>query len=209
VLTGNPSSRHHESQYGEFTLTRAIRPSDDLVVVPRAGFRQTVFRDPKRKFKMPMLCASVSSELLFETFLALLEPLGPVVHVILETSHERTDGSHRDLLREGIDLPVLQSYCCDHEDMLLHDGCCGIAVMNESRTMEVQFDEHKILTVYAKELKPFRRILKRQGLQRDDTLQLLTEAEHTHVSHPEFVGEFEQLCYRLGIGEAVEHVNWE
>jgi hypothetical protein len=209
VLQPKRSPQPLESRYGDFTLTGAIRPSDDLVVVPRAGFRQTMFRDPRRKFKMPMLCASVSSEKLFETFLALLAPLGPVVHVILETSHDRDDGSHRDLLREGIDLPVLQSYCCDHEEMLMNDGCCGIAVLNEARTIEVQFDEHKILTVYAKELKPFRRILREQGLERDDTLQLLTEAEHTHVSHPEFVDEFEQLCYRLGIGEAVEHVNWE
>ena len=208
MVTGK-SSRLQDTRYGNFTLTRAIRPADDLSVVPRAGFRQSMFRDPQRKFKMPMLCAAVSSESLFDTFLTLLEPLGPVVHAILETSHNRTDGSHRDLLREGIDLPVLQSYCCDHEEMLLNDGCTGIAVLNEARTMEVQFDEHKILTVYAKDLKPFRRILRKLGLQRDDTLQLLTEAEHTHVSRPEFADEFEQFCYRLGIGEAVEHVNWE
>jgi hypothetical protein len=168
-----------------------------------------MYRDFKRKFKMPMLCAAVSEEQLFDVFLRLLEPLGSTVHVILETSHDRNDGSHKDLLREGIDLPVLMSYFCDHEEMLLNDGCTGVAVLNEKRTMEVQFDEHKILTVYAKELKPFRRILRRSSVPRDDTLQLLTEAEHVHVSHPRFAEEFEQFCYRLGIGEAVEHVNWE
>jgi len=203
-----PAQSHAES-HGSFQLTKAIRPSPEQVMVPRAGYRVTTFRDAKRRFRMPMLSASVSSVQLFEVFLALLEPLGQVVHVILETSHHRTDGSHRDLLREGIDLAVLQSYCLDHEDMLLNDGCAGIAVMSEARTMEVQFDEHKYLTVYARDLKPFRRILRDFGIERDDTLELITEAEHIHVSHPHYADEFEQLCYRIGIGEAVEQVSWE
>lgn len=197
-----------DNRYSDFTLTAAVRPSSDLEVVPRAGYRLAIFRDAKTRFKMPMLSASVSSESLFDVFLALLKPLGPIVHVILETSHNRSDGSHQDLLREGIDRPVLLSYCQEHEDLLLNDGCAGIAVLNEARTMEVQFDEHKTLTVYARDLKPFRRILRRFGIERDDTLRLLSEAEHIHVSHPRFEAEFEQLCYHLGVGAEVEPVNW-
>ena len=54
-----------------------------------------------------------------------------------------------------MDLPVLKSHCCDYEDLLLHDGCTGLAVMSTEGPMEVQFDEHKLLVVYASNLKPF------------------------------------------------------
>ena len=43
--------------------------------------------------------------------------------------------------------------------------------------MEVQFDEHKLLFVYAHDLEPFEEILIDAGLKRDDTLKFISEAE--------------------------------
>src|SRR6266480_256261 len=130
-----------KDQYGDFRLTDAIRPSLDLQVVPREGFRMEVYRDELVGLRVPVLAAAVSREQLFEVFLDLLEPLGEVVDVVLETSHDSDGSNHRDLYREHIDLPVLKSYFCDYEELLLNDGCTGVAVISTRGPMEVQFDE--------------------------------------------------------------------
>ena len=195
-------------RYGDFSLTDAIRPSLDLQVVPREGFRMEIYRDARAGLEVPVLAAAISRERLFDSFLNLLSPLGEVVDVVLETSHESEGNGHRDLYREQIELPILMSHLCDYENLLLNDGCTGIAVISNNAPMEVQFDEHKLLVVYARNLDPFERILRQDGIPRDDALKLITEGEHLHSTDPHHGEEFEQLCYRLGIGAAAEHVNW-
>jgi hypothetical protein len=202
-------ARHlRTNRYGDFLLTDAVRPSLDLQVVPREGFRIETYRDAKAGLAIPVLAAAVSSERLFDCFLALLEPLGPVVDVVLETSHNSDGGSHEDLFREHVDLPVLMSHLCDYEDLLTNDGCTGVAVISKAEAMEVQFDEHKLLVVYARDLEPFERTLRQAGLDRDDRMRLITEGEHLHSTDPRHVSAFEQLCYRLGVGAATERVSW-
>jgi hypothetical protein len=196
-------------RYGDFLLTDAIRPGLQLPIVPREGFRVDVFHDKKAGVKVPVLAAAVSRERLFDAFLELLAPLGETVDVVLETSHDNNGGEHRDLVREHIDLPVLMSHFCDYEDLLLNDGCTGTAVISTSGPMEVQFDEHKLLVVYARHIKPFERALRRHDIRRVNDLKLITEGEHLHSSDPRHQDAFEQLCYRLGIGEPAERVNWE
>src|SRR5206468_3631659 len=194
--------------YGDFQLTEAIRPSLDLQVVPRQGYRRDTFRDPRSKLEVPLLAASISAEKLFDVFLDLLEPLGEVVDVVLETSHEDEGGAHHDLVREQIERTVLTSNLYDFEDLLLNDGCTGLAVIATDRPMEVQFDEHKLLVIYARDLKPFEAVLRRFRVHRDDQLRLITEGEHLHSSDPRYLDQFEQLCCRVGVAEPAEHVNW-
>jgi hypothetical protein len=74
--------------------------------------------------------------------------------------------------------------------------------------MEVQFDEHKLLVVYAGDLQPFQLMLEELGIERDDKLKLITEGEHMHSTDPSYRQQFEQLCYRLGVGKAIQRVNW-
>src|SRR5262249_13563487 len=124
------------------------------------------------------------------------------------TSHQSEGTTHRDLYREHIDLPVLQSHFCEFEELLLHDGCTGVAVISTAEPLEVQFDEHKLLVVYARNLKPFEAILRQSGIARDNGMKLITEGEHLHSTDPRYAAAFEQLCYRLGVAEAVERVNW-
>jgi hypothetical protein len=195
-------------QYGDFGLTGAIRPSPDLQVIPREGFRIETYRDPRGGFRVPVLAASVSRERLFETFLSLLQSLSDVVDVVLETSHERTDCGHRDLCREHIDRPVLESYLCEYEDLLVNDGCTGVAVIATDEPVEVQFDEHKLLIVYAHDLRPFEQVLREGGVPRDDRMKLITEGDHLHTTDPAFRDSFEELCRRLGVGHAAERINW-
>jgi hypothetical protein len=188
-------------RYGDFLLTGAVRPGPGVPVVPREGFRPAVYRDRKHGFVIPLMTASISREKLFDVFLSLLEPLGESVDVVLETSHKSKNGKHRDLRRRGIDAPILASYCCEFEDLLTNDGCSGIAVMSSTRPMEVQFDEHKVLTVYAANLKPFRRIFRNFDIPRDDSIKLISEAAHLHATEPYHYAQFRSFCCRLGIGK--------
>lgn len=188
-------------RYGEFTLTDAVRPGPGVPVRPREGYRIDVFRDRRAKLRLPMLVAAVSAERLFDTFLALLDPLGDVVHVVLESSHGALSDRHTDLRRDHIDLPVLASHLCDFERLLTHDGCTGVAVMAVGVPIEVQFDEHKLFHVYAPDLGPFRRVLRRAGVRRRRELPLISEAEHLHHTTAGYADEFRQLATRLGVGD--------
>src|SRR5215470_4152119 len=186
-------------RYGSFALTDAVRPSFGLEIVPREGYRRDVYRDPETGNTMPVLAASVSSERLFDVFMALLDPLGDEVDVVMESSHESEPGAHADLYREHMDTVILKSTLYDYEELLLNDGCTGIAALNPSGPMEVQFDEHKLLFVYAHDLKPFEKILIQYGLKRDDTLKFISEAEHLHSTDDEYHDKFDELLCRLGI----------
>jgi hypothetical protein len=194
-------------RYGAFWLTDAIRPALSVPIVPREGYRIETYRDTRANFQVPVLAAAVSREKLFEAFLCLLDPLGDLVDVVLETSHDSSGSQHLDLFREGIDLPILKSHCCEFEDLLLHDGCTGIAALSNEGPMEVQFDEHKLLVVYAADVRPFVDVLEDLGIRRESKLRLLTEAEHMHSTDPSYREQFEQLGFRLGVGKAIQRVN--
>ena len=187
------------SRYGDFTLTDAVRPSFDLKVTPRQGYRHDVYRDESNNANMPVIMCSASREHLFELFIALIEPLGKVVDVVLETSHSRDGRGHSDLYREHMDVPVLLSTLWDYEDLLTNDGCTGIAVLNPNLPQEVQFDEHKLLIVYGNELSDYESILDAHRVDADEQLQFITEAEHVHSSSDRYASEFEELRMRLGM----------
>jgi hypothetical protein len=187
------------ARYGGFTLTEAVRPSYDLQVVPRAGYRFDSYVDQQTGVKIPVLMAAASREKLFDLFLDLLDPLGQEVDVVLETSHAKAGRGHDDLYREHMDLPILKSVLCDHESLLLDDGCLGIAALNPGVPLEVQFDEHKLLIMYGQNLDEFEEVIAGYGLRRDDSLKFITEAEHVHSSRDEFAQETEELKYRLGV----------
>src|SRR5688572_18981490 len=59
-------------RYGDFVLTDAVRPSYDLQVMPRPGYRHDVYRDEDNHTKVPVLMGAASSEALFEVFMDLL-----------------------------------------------------------------------------------------------------------------------------------------
>jgi len=186
-------------RYGRFTLTDAIRPSYDLKVVPRQGYRHDFYIDEETKTKVPVLMAAASREILFDIFLELIEPLGCEVDVVLETSHNRESAGHTDLYREHIDLPVFKSMLWDFEDLLMNDGCTGMAVLNPAIPQEVQFDEHKLLIVYGNPLAQYERVFARFGIRRDDKLKFITEAEHVHSSSDKYFQTFDELKMRLGM----------
>ncbi|MGI6416450.1 MAG: hypothetical protein ACOX1P_12335 [Thermoguttaceae bacterium] len=187
------------SRYGDFHLTDAVRPSYDLQVIPCQGYRHDRYRDEESRSNVPVLMGAASKPYLFDAFLDLLDPLGSVVDVVLETSHNRQARGHQDLYREHIDMPVLKSILYEFEDLLLNDGCTGIAVLNPGIPQEVQFDEHKLLIVYGENLNDYEATFRQHRVACDDQMKFITEAEHVHSSSDHYSEEFEQLKTRLGM----------
>lgn len=195
-------SRHFEKNtYGDFQLTNAVRPAIDLRVRPQQGYRHDVYIDEETGTRVPVIIASASSEVLFPLFLDLVRRLGETVDVVLETSHNHDVSGHVDYYREQIDMPVLTSILSEYEELLTHDGCTGIAVLNPRIPQEVQFDEHKLLIMYGSPLETFEHVLESYGVSRFDELHFLTEAEHVHSSTDVFQGQFGQLQAELGLDQ--------
>jgi hypothetical protein len=189
------------ARYGEFELSDAVRPSYNLEVVPSAGFRHDVYRDEETKATVPVLMAAITKPRLMETFIELIGPLGDVVDVVLETSHNNETRGHTDLYREQIELPILQSILWDYEDLLVNDGCTGIAVLNPRIPQEVQLDEHKLLIVYGAKLTPYESILIDAHLNCREDMKFITEAEHVHSTTERYMQEFDELKLRLGMDD--------
>lgn len=186
------------ASYGPFELTDAIRPSVDLKVIPKQGFRHEVYVDPNSDAKVPVVMAAATRRGLFDLFIDMIDTLGPSVDIVLETSHYHT-GGHDDFYREHIDMPVLKSILYDYEEMLLNDGCTGVAVLNPLRQQEVQFDEHKMLIAYGSPLESYERVLIEHDVYEDEGIRFITEAEHVHSSSDEMYKQFQTLCMRLGM----------
>jgi hypothetical protein len=185
------------STYGAFEMTDAVRPSYDLKVVPSQGFRHDEYVDESGQ-KTPVIMGAASKRYLMDLFLELIDELGDVVDVVLETSHQ-SGGEQEDLYREQIDMPVLKSTLLDFEEMLLNDGCTGIAVINPQKRQEVQLDEHKLLIMYGAPLDGFERTLIDSDVYPDKDMKFITEAEHVHSSSERFFDEFNVLKTRLGM----------
>ena len=196
-------------KYGDFTLTDAVRPSFDLKIIPVQGYKYDRIRQGSgtsrragSRWSVPILVASVSLEQLFDTFLDMLNHLGDIVGIILETSHSCSGAYRTGLRRDHIDLPVLKSFLYDHEELLLNDGCTGISVHSSEIAAEVRFDEHKLIIVCAKSLLPFEKILHRHAIPRNETMQLLTDAEHVHITMDNYFQRFKTLQVALGMDES-------
>ena len=188
------------THYGDFQMTNAVRPGPPPVgQTPRQGYRRDGWLSPEGQV-VPYLLVAVSREQLFDTFLEMLEPLDFVVDVVLDTSHgQRTTGS-RSLSRRDIDRPILESALQEYEQLLLHDGCTGLAVISQDPLREVQFCEHKLLTIFAPDgdLRAFERVLQRRKIRRDDSLRFITNGQHIHSGTFQQFQEFRQLCNKLG-----------
>jgi len=190
-------------RYGDFLLTEAVSPSYDVKVRPTEGYRHDQYEDLETGVVTPVIMAAVSAENLFEVFMDLVGQFdNETVDVVLETSHGLADnGGHQDLYREAMDAAILLSHLYDFEDLLLNDGCIGIAVLNPSIPVELQFDEHKLLIMYGDhtELAKFEAVFAEHNILCDDEIEFITEAGHLHASSDAYFDRFKELCFRLGL----------
>ncbi len=189
-------------RYGNFTLTDAIVPSYDLKVTPKTGFRREFRRDGSGA--TPVLSISASREIIFDLFLELARIVGELVDVVLETSHHVKTGSsirsHMDIHCDKMDIYVLLSLLCEFEELLVNDGCTGIAIVNRKAQIELQFDDHKLLYFFnwhAREEEIFA-VLEKYGVPYDQNMWLINEAEHVHQSSDKLIAQFQQLKLEIG-----------
>jgi hypothetical protein len=195
----DPSNQLTRRQSPEFNPTSAVRPSKNSNIKPAEGFRNDTYVDETTGAKIPVIMASVSKEKLFQTFMRLIQRLGSVVDVVIESSHDSNSNGHVDLYREHIDMPVLTSVLWEYEDLLLNDGCTGIAVLNPEIPQEIQFEEHKLLICYGSPLEPYEFILDGAGVGEQPEIRFITEGEHVHSSSNSYARQFEQLRTDLGL----------
>lgn len=193
--------------YGDFQLSDAVRPSFNANIQPSQGYRHDVYVDEESGREIPVIMAAASRDILFQLFMQLIHRLGPSVDVVLESSHEHSSSGHTDFYREQIDAPVLTSALWDYEQLLTHDGCTGIAVLNPETPQEIQFDEHKLLIIYGSPLEPFEYLLESHGLPCRSDMQFITEAEHIHTSSQDYLERFNQLRTQLGIDAEFGNTN--
>src|SRR6478752_1608042 len=65
------------------------------------------------------LTEAVRPSIGFDVIMDLLDPLGEVVDVVMESSHDSEPGSHSDMYREHMDTVILKSTLYDYESLLL------------------------------------------------------------------------------------------
>lgn len=191
----------------------AVRPASAPLFPLREGYRREIYRDTELNLRMPVLTAALSADKVFPILMDLYQPLGEVVDFILESSHD-LDPTDLDAPvtstweRTDIDLPVLTSILYDFEDLILGDGCTGIAVLNADRDYEVHFDEHKLLYLYGPDLSAFEAILQKHGVIREDDLIVITEEQHIHSTSDEFYEKLQELRQVIGVEDEVESPSW-
>lgn len=179
------------AKYDAFLLTDAVRPSYDLTVKPIQGYR----RDDQPE--MPTLTASVSGSILLDTFMTLLDNLiehSSSLNVVLMSSH---DQQPREYFAIEVDPIIIKSIIYDFEEVIIHDGCTGIAVYSEDSEQEVQLDEHKLIFVYNCET--YQPILEQLGINRIDSMKVITEAEHVHSTSEAYCKRFDELLKAFSI----------
>jgi hypothetical protein len=191
-------------RYGDFWLTKAIRPSFDLRVIPIQGYATEIFEQGGQKFHA--LMSAISREGLFDTFLDVIDLIASPVDVMLKCSHGKNNSDEKDseFIRGGIDLVVLKSDLLDFEDLLMNDGCTGIAIFNRETHEEVNFEEHKLLQIYSedmKSLKLFEDLLQQREIKYNKEMKFIIDAEHIHATHERYFPELERLKNTLGMIE--------
>ena len=128
-----------KNKFGNFELTEGVRIiSDDII--PEDGYLQ---HQPNES---PMaqcgLCISVTRNKLWDLFVDLLETMKETnLLVVLD----KTTISLNRVVRAGIDRCVLQGILDEYRDLLIDDGCVGIAVAQRRKRKLLFFDDHKLI----------------------------------------------------------------
>src|SRR3989344_1555052 len=201
-LTEEEISTHcRTKKYGDFTLTGAVAPSYDLVIVPENGFRQKPTVCCCCGCTIPFITISASKEILFDLFLDLVSALNSVVDVVIilyENHNKKSCGRRRD----DIDIATLLSILQEFEENLLGDGCLEVAVAREIPPVEIQLDDHKLIQIWHYQHIPnFIELMTKYGLKEKPEMYFITEAEHVHSSSEDSEKKFYELASRLSAGE--------
>ena len=181
--------RNPPFDYQGLVLTGAVNSFDDEVLMQ--GYKRTSYVDNKIGISIPCIMLACNENKLMDLFFDLIDELGNNVRVVLESSHEREDGTHVDFFSEEIETVILKSYLTEkeYENLILRDGYTGIAVVGKYE--EVQLDEHKNVVIYSSDLSRFEAIIRNYGLANRQGMNFVNNYYHEHHTSPD---GYETFC---------------
>ena len=183
--------------FGDFTFTDAVRPQDESFLT-QEGYEVhslDTSNAPER-----IVIAAVSRQKLFDVFTELLEPLGELLDVVLETEDEE-DESVFEAHSYGTDRLYLQSVLPDFEDVLLNCGNTKIGVVSTERPKRVELDFHKLLLLYGKKIRPFLQILVENNIPQLIDMHTIDDVDQYRISDTEFPDQIQRMMNELGMEE--------
>ena len=189
-----------------FYLTDAVRPAADQAVTPTEGYRLDIYRG-KPGLRIPALAAAVSRDELVRHFPESARPA--------RRGRGRRAGNQSRQRRRppprpaatGIDRPVLASYFCEFEDLLLNDGCTGVAVLAD-RSADggpVRRAQAAALLRPQPEAVPADPAVGRRAPAARPAAHLRRRRTCT-IRGPTYACQFRDLALRLGVGGSVRKV---
>lgn len=183
------------ANYGSFRLSEAARMTSDAKITLSEGYRTELYHDQETGHQTPVLVCAASYEKLYALFCLMLRPFGnELVNLVLESTHMTKSAEEKNTYHyENIDPLVLRHLLCPFEDDLVHDGNLGLSVYHPDEMIEVQWDEHKVLMVYALDLEPFREIAQEMMIPERPEMFFLFEGEHMHGSSGNAFQRFREL----------------
>ena len=135
-----------------------------------------------------------------DLFVDLIQLLGKQPNIALDSSHDRSSGPI-SLQRDCMDLPCAINFIYEFGRLLLNDGCTGMSVFSLDKHREVQFDEHKMFFIYARDVSPFLPILEAHGVSFDPDMTFVAHTEHLHRSSEDYAEEFQIFAHQIGAAD--------
>lgn len=181
--------------FGTFTLPPAVvffKAGDNI---PTEGYKVRKTMLPDGRFQYQVII-SVSVEKILDLFDTLVSLLGEHCHVVVQDFGSRT-AEHVDYFAYQKDTVIVRSILCDFEELLLSDGFIGLVVYSEVAKAEIQLTQHKIIQIFALDLRPFRQVLNRYGIVENPELRFLFEDFHLLVEYVDDRAVLQSLKERL------------
>ena len=189
-----------KDNYNGFLLTKAVRLDAKTTLLPENGFKLVWCQiDKNTRERALLVCAS--REILWDLFIDFVSITGSVTDVCLESSHHSANHDcHTDFIVEEKEVILTTSTFFDFQDILLNDGCTGIAVYNGKRRVEVQLCEHKFISIYGwkKHKRKIKKILEKYGIPLNKEMSCVVWQPHMHVSSTSYAEEFKNFKIAMG-----------
>ena len=186
--------------YGDFRLTKAVRPLSGLGFVPQEGYTWEEFHHERTNDRVEGIKVALSAEKIvdaLDSLIALFE-VGETLDVEVTSSHaNREHSSHRS----EIDAVVLRTVLTEFEDPILNDGCLGLIFScDRGYSTQIELDEDKILKISSDDTEYLSRVvayLNHLGVRECPDLRYIDEASRVHETSDQYSLSFHHLATQL------------
>ena len=138
---------------------------------------------------------AVHRQNLMDVYTRLTDLLGDEVSVALR--RRQKPKQHEILMREGIDLSVLQSALFDHEELIVDDGLTSLSVIGLDET-RVALNDGKTIFIASRDLSRFTKVLKDYSIPQIPNMTFIEFLEPEVCSIPDSDSKYNSLVTTLG-----------